>query len=67
MDTIYNVGDTVYIEATVNEIYIDEKGIKFMCLFGSAYGDVCRPTVGPEILKRPLTESIKEDSSNAET
>ncbi len=78
MDTIYNVGDTVYIEAKVKDIYINEEGIKFLCMFKTAYDDDCRPSVGPEILRkslpsvkvvrpRPNTESIKEDSSNAET
>lgn len=51
MDTVYNVGDTVYIEAKVKEIYIDEKGIYYMCIFKSAYGETCKPTVGPEVLK----------------
>lgn len=64
MDTIYNVGDTVFIEAKVEEIHVDKRGIRYMCAFNSAYDGTYRPAVGPEILRNKL-HAIKEDSANA--
>ena len=60
MDTIYDVGNTVFIEAKVEDIHVDEKGIKYMCAFKNVYGDICKPTVGPEILKKDLPTMMLE-------
>ena len=66
MVTIYDIGDTVHLEATVKSINIDKNGTIYQINFINHYGVTLEAWVDSKILINASPISKKEDMLNAE-